>query len=335
MEVARPGGRPITPYYDPAEDYATAVLVTGATGAIGRAVCRELVTHGYRVLGLARNAEAKARLEYGVVAVVGDIRDPAPWESAIERSDVVIHLAVPADIGQGKEEREDAERDAEELAAVLDRLCVFVRRHKKRLVNTFGSLLYEPGPDGWVRDSSPISSGRGFGIRHRKTYPVFARHRKKGLRAISVNPTFIYGSGGWFEHGVLEPMSRGQSSFIGDGTQTMHYVAASDAAVGYRLAIEKGLDGDDYLLADDRPSTLGEFTRLVAKEMRAPEPVSVPEETVIPILGAWKVDAYTFCPKVDSSKARDVLGWRPVYRTIEAGVPVVVREWKRSRTVAA
>jgi len=215
VEVARPGGRPITPYYDPAEDYATAVLVTGATGAIGRAVCRELVTHGYRVLGLARNAEAKARLEYGVVAVVGDIRDPAPWESAIERSDVVIHLAVPADIGQGKEEREDAERDAEELAAVLDRLCVFVRRHKKRLVNTFGSLLYEPGPDGWVRDSSPISSGRGFGIRHRKTYPVFARHRKKGLRAISVNPTFIYGSGGWFEHGVLEPMSRGQSSFIG------------------------------------------------------------------------------------------------------------------------
>ena len=335
MEVARPGGRPITPTYDPAEDYATAVLVTGATGAIGRAVCRELVTQGYRVLGLVRNAEAKARLEYGVVAVMGDIRDPVPWESAIERSDVVIHLAVPSHIGQGKQEREDAERDADELAAILDRLCVFVRRHKKRLVNTFGALLYEPGPDGWVRESSPISSGRGFGIRHRKTYPVFARHRKKGLRAMSVNPAFIYGPGGWFEQGVLEPMSRGQSTFIGDGTQTMHYIAASDTAVGYRLAIEKGLDGDDYLLADDRPSTLGEFTRLVAKEMGAPGPVSVPEETVIPILGAWKVEAYTFCPKVDSSKARDVLGWRPVARTIETGVPVAVREWKRSRAVAA
>jgi nucleoside-diphosphate-sugar epimerase len=335
VEVARPEGRPITPYYDPAEDYATAVLVTGATGAIGRAVCRELVTHGYRVLGLVRNAEAKARLEYGVVAVVGDIRDPAPWESAIERSDVVVHLAVPADLGQGKQEREDAERDADELAAILDHLCTYVRRHKKRLVNTFGSLLYEPGPDGWVRESSPISSGRGFGIRHRKTYPVFARHRKKGLRAVSVNPTFVYGAGGWFEHGVLEPMSRRQSTFVGDGTQTMHYIAASDAAAGYRLAIEKGLDGDDYLLADDRPSTLGEFTRLVAREMGAPEPVSVPEEVLIPILGAWKVEAYTFCPKVDSTKAREVLGWTPVFRTIEVGVPVVVREWKRSRTVAA
>ncbi|HKW50259.1 MAG TPA: NAD(P)-dependent oxidoreductase [Candidatus Eisenbacteria bacterium] len=311
------------------------MLVTGATGAIGRAVCRELVTHGYRVLGLARDAEARARLPYGVVAVSGDIRDPAPWESAIERSDVVIHLAVPSQIGQGKQEREDADRDADELTANLDRLCTYVRRHKKRLVHTFGALLYEPGPDGWVRESSPISAGRGFGIRHRKAYPVFARHRKNGLRAISVNPSFLYGAGGWFEQGVLEPMSRGQSSFIGDGTQTMHYIAASDAGVGYRLAIEKGLDGDDYLLADDRPSTLGEFTRLVAREMGAPEPRSVPEEAVIPILGSWKVEAYAFCPKVDSSKARDVLGWRPVYRTIETGVPVVVREWKRSRTVAA
>lgn len=321
--------------YDPAKDYATAVLVTGATGAIGRAVCRELVTHGYRVLGLARNTEAKARLEYGVVAVVGDIRDPLPWESAIERAHVVIHLAVPSDVGAGKQERAEAERDADELAAVLDRLCHHVRRNKKRLVHTFGALLYEPGPDGWVSENSPISSGRGFGIRHRKCYPVLASHRKRGLHAVSVNPAFVYGPGGWFEHGVLEPMSRGQSSYIGDGTQTMHYLAADDTAVAYRLAIERGLDGDDYLLADDRPSTIGEFTRLVAREMGAPEPVSIPEEEIIPILGAWKVEAYTYCPKVNSTKAREQLGWSPRFRTIDEGIPVTVREWRRARAAVA
>ena len=71
--------------------------------------------------------------------------------------------------------------------------------------------------------------------------------------------------------------------------------------------------------------------------MMVPSGVPVTEtiEELIPILGAWKVEAYTLCPKVDSTKAREVLGWRPVFRTIEAGVPVVVREWKRSRTVAA
>ncbi len=322
--------------YDPAEGYATAVLVTGASGAIGRAVCRELVVHGYRVLGLARNVEAKARLPYGVVPVLGDIRNPEPWESAIERADAVIHLALPTEIGNGrKKERSDAERDADQMAAILDRLCVYVRRHKRRLVHTFGALLYEPGPDGWVNESSPLTTGRGFGIRHRKCYPVLARHRQRGLKAMSVNPAFVYGPGGWFEHGMLEPMSRGTSTFIGDGRQTMHYVAASDAAVGYRLAIERGMDGDDYLLADDRPSTVGEFTRLVARELGAPEPVSVPEETIIPVLGAWKVEAYTYCPKVDSAKARERLGWMPRYRTINEGVPAAVRAWKRGRASAA
>lgn len=321
--------------YDPSQGHATAVLVTGATGAIGGAVCRELVANGYRVLGLVQNSAAKSRLFYGVVPVIGDIRDPRPWESAIGRADVVVHLAVPAEIGVGKKERDDAAREADDLAAILDRLCTHVRRQKKRLVHTFGSLLYEPDAEGWVTESSPISSGRGFGIRHKKTYPVLASHRKRGLQAISVNPSFVYGAGGWFEHGVLDPMSRGQSTYIGDGTQTMHYLAASDAAVAYRLAIERGLPGEDYLLADDRPSTIGEFTRLVAREAGAPKPESVAEETLIPILGAWAVEAYTFCPKVNSNRARERLGWTPRYRTIEEGVPVAVREWLRSRAKVA
>ena len=321
--------------YDPANSYATAVLVTGATGAIGRAVCRELVTHNYRVLGLAHNEAARRRLPYGVVSVSGDVRNPAAWDSAIDRADVVIHLAVPAEIGSGKKDRAAADRDADELAAILDRLCDTTRRHKKRFIHTFGALLYEPDADGWVRETSALAAGRGFGIRHARAYALLTKHRKRGLRAMSVNPTFMYGPGGWFESAMLEPMSQGQSAFAGDGMQTMHFIEAADTAVGYRLAIENGLDGDDYLLSDDKPTTLGEFTRLVAREMGAPAPISIPEEELIPVLGDWAVEAYTYCPKVDSTRARERLGWSPRYRTIEEGVPEVVRAWKRARRLAA
>lgn len=321
--------------YDPAQGHATAVLVTGATGAIGRAVCRELVTHGYRVLGLARDDDAKARLPYAVVPILGDVREPERWLAGIRRADVVIHLALPAEFGSGKKERSDAQREADEMASILERLGTHVRREKKRMIHTFGALMYEPNRDGWVTEASPVSSGRGFGIRHRTAYPVLARLRKKGLQAITVNPAFVYGPGGWFERSMIEPMSRGESTFIGDGTQTMHYIEAMDAAAGYRLAIENGLQGDDYLLADDRPTTLGDFTRLVAREMGAPEPRPVPEEDLIPVLGAWAVEAYTFCPKVDSTRARERLGWTPRFRTVEEGVPAVVRAWKLRRLAPA
>ena len=306
------------------------VLVTGATGAIGHAVCRDLVVNGYLVMGLVRNLEARSRLPYAVIPTLGDVRDPASWDHAIEQADIVIHLALQGLPSAGPKEREHAEREAQTIAAVLDRMALFCRRHKKLMIHTFGALLYEPDPDGWVRETSEITSGRGFGIRHRIAYPIFQRHRKRGLRAMSVNPAFVYGRGGWFESGVLEPMSRGKSMVIGEGLQTMHYVEAADAASGYRLAIERGVPGEDYLLADDHPTTLGEFTALVAREMGAPPPVSVLEEDLIPVLGAWTVEAYTTCPRVDSTKARRDLNWAPRCRTIEEGVPMVVRAYKRA-----
>jgi nucleoside-diphosphate-sugar epimerase len=282
-----------------------------------------------------RDAESRDRLPYGVVGVVGDVRSPEKWETAIERTQVVVNCAFPRDLAAGPLTHEAAEREAEALAAILDRLCDVVRRRKRRLVHTFGALLYEPDSNGWVRETSAIASGRGYGIRHRLTYPVFERHRKKGLKAMSVNPAFVYGRGGWFEHGLVEPLARGRAILIGDGHQTMHYVAASDAASGYRLAIEHGLDGEDYLLADDRPTTMGEFTRLVARELGVPEPPSVPEEDLAATLGSWNVEAYTFCPKVDSTKARERLGWTPRYPTIDEGVPVVIRDYKRAQLQAA
>jgi len=317
--------------YDPTAEYAASALVLGPTGAVGRAVSRELVVNGYRVYGLARNAEARARLPYAVIGVMGDIRSPERWANVIERVDVVVNCVAPAGLVSGIMDRATAQREAEGLAEILDRLCTTMRRAKKRLVQSFAALAYEPDAKGWVRENYAISSGRGFGLRHRLLQPVFASHRRKGLKAISLCPAFIYGRGGWFEQSVLDPMAQGRSTYIGDGTQTMHYIAASDVGVGYRLAIEHGFDGEDYLLADDRPVMLGAFTQLVAKEMGAPSPIGVPEEELAPVIGDWAVEAYSYCPKVDSTKAREQLGWTPRFRTIEDGVPVVVREYKRAR----
>ena len=312
------------------------MLVTGATGCIGRAVARELVVNSFRVFGLVRSDEAKARLPYAVIGVKGDIRHPEGWEHALEQCDVVVNLAFPDDLrGSGPRDRAGAQAEAEGYAAILDHLCDFLNRRKKLLVHTFGALLYEPEPDGWVREVSAISSGRGFGIRHRVAWPVFAEHRRHGLKAMSVNPAFVYGRGGWFEHGMLEPMMAGRSTILGDGNQLMHYVAAADAAAAYRLAIEKGKPGEDYLVADEEPTTQGAFVRLVAKELGAPEPTCVPEAQLAPVMGDWAVEAYTTCHRTDATKAHRELGWRPRFRTTAEGVPFVVREYRRSKLASA
>jgi nucleoside-diphosphate-sugar epimerase len=69
--------------------------------------------------------------------------------------------------------------------------------------------------------------------------------------------------------------------------------------------------------------------------MGAPEPAEVPVEVLAHALGEWAVEAYTFCPKVDTAKAKQHLGWAPRFRTIEEGIPIVVRDYRRSRLTAA
>jgi nucleoside-diphosphate-sugar epimerase len=311
------------------------ILVTGPTGAIGRAVARELVINSYRVFGLVRNAGAQARLPYAVIPVRGDIREPERWEGAVAQCDVVVNLALPPDLSPpGPKHRDAALAEGDAMAEILDRLCTVVRKQKKILIHAFSALLYEPDEDGWVRETSAITKGRGFGVRHTRTWPVLVNHRRRGLKAITVNPAFVYGPGGWFEQDVLEPMSRSESTMIGDGTQTMHYIAAADAAAGFRLAIEKGIEGEDYLLADERPTTQGDFIRLVAKEMGAPEPTAMPEDVLAHSLGDWMVEAATFCPKVNTAKAKQHLGWAPRFRTIQEGIPIVVRDYRRAHLTA-
>jgi nucleoside-diphosphate-sugar epimerase len=67
------------------------VLVTGATGFIGRWICLSLVHAGYQVRAAVR--QLPADVPAGVdLAVVGDIVD-ADWADALVGVDVVVHLA--------------------------------------------------------------------------------------------------------------------------------------------------------------------------------------------------------------------------------------------------
>jgi uncharacterized protein YbjT (DUF2867 family) len=79
------------------------ILVTGATGRVGRQVVSELLATETRVRALTRNPEA-ARLPPEVEVVRGDLTDPATLEECLDGVDAVFLLwtapagAVPAAI---------------------------------------------------------------------------------------------------------------------------------------------------------------------------------------------------------------------------------------------
>ncbi|MEK0315620.1 NAD-dependent epimerase/dehydratase family protein [Cohnella sp. 56] len=74
----------------------TSALVTGATGALGRAVARRLAEAGWAVTGVGRNVEAGSRLEASGIAFrrIDIGRQPEEIADACAQQDYVIHCAA-------------------------------------------------------------------------------------------------------------------------------------------------------------------------------------------------------------------------------------------------
>ena len=74
------------------------VLVTGANGFIGRALCKRLLADGYQVRGAVRGQEKTEvgclRSDVGGLrAMVGNIGPETDWSEALDGIDGIVHLA--------------------------------------------------------------------------------------------------------------------------------------------------------------------------------------------------------------------------------------------------
>jgi nucleoside-diphosphate-sugar epimerase len=71
------------------------ILVTGANGFIGRALCKRLLAEGWRVRGAVRSKVGRVALPAGIEAVsIGAIDADTEWGESLGDIDTVVHLAA-------------------------------------------------------------------------------------------------------------------------------------------------------------------------------------------------------------------------------------------------
>jgi nucleoside-diphosphate-sugar epimerase len=275
------------------------IFVTGAAGYVGSAVVQELKGAGHGVLGLARNdANAQALTAAGAEVHRGDLTDPASLVAGAQACDGVVNCAFIHDFSKMAESSE-IERVA--VAAMLDALA----GSNKPFVLTSGVAMISPGRLATEDDMAP-SMTRGV------TAEMVREAATRGVRTCVIRlPPTTHGAGDRGFTPTLMDVARakGVAGYVGDGANRWAGGRRADAAVLYRLALEKGEAGANYHAVGDEGVPTRDIAAAIGKAVGVPVKSIAPEDAGEHF--GWIGMFFGMDMAASSQLTQQRLGWRP------------------------
>jgi nucleoside-diphosphate-sugar epimerase len=286
------------------------VFVTGGSGQTGPAVVAELIAAGHTVTGLARSDAAAARLEsLGATPHPGSLDDLASLRDGAEAADGVLHMAYGGDFSDLDDMMRRDRTAIEALGRPLE-------HSGKPLVVTSGTLVLPGGRETTEEDEPDVAGIAAFRIAGERACLGFAA---RGVRAsvVRLAPT-VHGPE---DHGFIPMLiatarETGVSAYVADGANRWPAVHRLDAAVLFRLAVEKAPAGNVLHGVAESGVTLRSIAEAIARGLDLPTVSLTPGEAATHFVSPFMATAYGFDGPVSSSRTRELLGWSPTRPTL-------------------
>lgn len=310
------------------------VLVTGANGFVGRALCEALLREGWHVRGVVRSAEKAAELPRGVTpAIMPSFESDDEWFDACRDVDTVVHLAARVHVMD--EQLPDAlmryravnvagtERLATMAAAAGVRRFVYLST-----VKVMGEAGNRP-----FTENDPPAPADVYALSKYEAELVLRRiEAEAGLEVVILRPPLVYGPDVKanfrtlilaVKRGLPLPLASTQNR------RSLIYLGNLVDAIVECVAVPRAT-GQTYMVSDDDDVSTAELLRRVGVALEKPArlvPFPVPllrmagavfhrEDAVDRLVGSFTVD----CRKI-----RTELGWTPPF-SMTAGLRVTA-DW--------
>jgi nucleoside-diphosphate-sugar epimerase len=199
------------------------VVVTGANGLVGTAVCRALVERSAEVRAVVRRAGSAPALE-GVTEHVGDFADEGLARAVTQGADSVVTTVHPMGTSREVQHRVAVEGTPVIARAARDSGVI-------RLVHVSTAAVYDLSPGaGYVADDGPLLPAGSGDYPDSKNATDAALAQVGGLTTVLVRPPAILGAGDTSVWNTLRPQAMLDGERRANPARTWSWVHVDDLA---------------------------------------------------------------------------------------------------------
>lgn len=313
------------------------IVVTGANGFVGRALCRTLIARGHTPVGLVRHSGC-------CVAGTDEWLFQGPDFDGIERAwplslsaDCIVHLAARVHVMRDTAADPLSAFRATNVEGTLRLAKAAYENGIRRMVFVSSIKAVGETDHGYpLREDDPALPQDAYGrSKHEAEVALRKFGDESGLDVVIVRPPLVYGPEvranflalmGAVAKGIPLPLGgiEARRSLVYVENLAHALVECTTAAQATRQC---------FHVADNEDATAAELVRAIAKNLQRPA-------RLVPVRASWlrfagrltgrlpQVERLTGNLRVDNSHIRGLLGWEPPYR-LEEGLAETVR-WYRS-----
>jgi nucleoside-diphosphate-sugar epimerase len=315
-----------------------AVLVTGANGMVGRALCSALRARGSRVRAALRQAYRFPGSGGAILdsVVIGEIGPETSWRAALQGVGCVVHLAARVHVMREtaadplaeyrRVNTSGTERLARMAAEAAVKRFVFVSTVKVNGEKSPPTSLSQGGSRPFSEADSPNPQD-AYGISKWEAEQALARVASgTGLEVVILRPPLVYGPGvkGNFLS-LLNALYRAVPLPLGSVKNRRSLIYLGNLVDAIALCVSHPqAAGQTFLVSDGEDLSTSELIRRVADALGRPARLLPLPPALLKLAGSVTgksggVARLTESLRVDNSKIRAELKWSPPY-SMEEGL---------------